>query len=137
MACCDRKPNILLLGIDSLRADRMSCYGYDRLCTPHMDKMAAGGTLYENYFSPSIPTTPGYGSMLTGMDCFSTQVVALRHQGPMRPEIKTLAEVLREAGYNTTSVGFEGNPASRGFDNYIGFSGWGSWNEAAARRLRT
>jgi arylsulfatase A-like enzyme len=94
-----------------------------------MDRFAEGGTLFENAFSPHIPTTSGYGSMLTGLDCFSTQVVALRHQGPMRPEARTLAEILRDNGYTTTSVGFEGNPGSRGFDKYIGFSGWGSWAE--------
>ena len=48
--------------------------------------------------------------MLTGMDVFSTQMVALRHKGPMRPEIKTLAEILKEEGYNTTCVGFYREP---------------------------
>ena len=123
-----RKPNILLIGIDSLRADHMSCYGYPRLTTPHMDRLAQDGTLFENTFSAYIPTTPGYGSMLTGMDVISTQVVALRHKGPLRPEITTLAEILKAQGYNTTSVGFQGNPSSRGFDTYLNFSGWGSWN---------
>ncbi len=131
-----RKPNIVLFGIDSLRADHMSCYGYHRLTTPHIDRFAQGGTLFERTFSPHIPTTSGYGSMLTGMDCFSTQVVALRHRGPMRPEVKTLAEILRENNYNTTSVGFEGNPASRGFDTYIGFSGWGSRSEGRSPKAQ-
>ncbi|MHB0877009.1 MAG: sulfatase family protein [Anaerolineae bacterium] len=124
-----RKPNILLIGIDSLRADRMSAYGYPRLTTPYMDRFARGGTLFERTYSPHIPTTSGYGSMFTGMDCFSNQVVALRHKGPMRPEAKTMAQFCKEAGYNTTSVGFKGNPASRDFDNYIEFTGWGSWEE--------
>ena len=124
-----RRPNIVLLGIDSLRADHMSCYGYHRLTTPHIDRFATTGTLFEKAFSPYIPTTSGYASMLTGMDVFSTQVVALRHKGPMRPEIRTLAEILREQGYETVSVGFEGNPASRGFDKYLNFAGWGSWKE--------
>jgi len=131
-----RKPNILLIGIDSLRADHMSCYGYPRLTTPHIDRFAQGGTLFENAFSAYIPTTPGYGSMLTGMDLFTTQVVALRHKGPLRPEVVTLAEILREAGYSTTSVGFQGNPSSRGFDNYIQFPGWGSWNEGRSPKAQ-
>jgi len=123
-------PNILLLGIDSLRADHMSCYGYGRLTTPHMDRFAQEGTLFERYYSPHIPTTSGYANMLTGMDVFSTQVVALRHKGPMREEIKTLPEILREAGYTTTCVGFRGNAASRGFDTYIDYdSGWKTWSE--------
>ena len=124
-----RKPNIVLLGIDSLRADHMSCYGYPRLTTPHIDRFAQGGALFERTYSPHIPTTSGYASMFTGMDCFGTQVVALRHKGPLRPEAKTLAEFLQEAGYATTCVGFSGNPASRGFDTYLTFPGWGSWNE--------
>ena len=62
-----KTPNLILLGIDSLRRDHMSLYGYPRLTTPHMDHFAAGGTVFENLFSPSIPTTPGYSSMFTGM----------------------------------------------------------------------
>jgi arylsulfatase A-like enzyme len=120
------KPNLILIGIDSLRRDRMSLYGYNRLTTPHIDRYAAGGTVFEKPFSPSIPTTPGYASMLTGMDCFGTDVVALRHEGAMHDDVTTLAEVLRDSGYESTCVGFQGNPASRGFDNYIQFEGWGS-----------
>lgn len=123
-----QRPNILLLGIDSLRADHMSCYGYQRQTTPHLDRFAAQSTLFENTYSPHIPTTSAYASMLTGMDVFSTQVVALRHQGPLRPEVQTLPELLSAAGYNTTCVGFSGNPSSRGFDKYLEFPGWGSWN---------
>jgi len=131
-----QKPNILLIGIDSLRADHISCYGYKRLTTPHIDRFAQDGTLFENTFSAYIPTTSGYGAMLTGMDLFTSQVVALRHRGPMRPEVHTLAEILRDAGYNTTSVGFSGNPASRGFDKYIDFPGWGSWNEGRSPKAQ-
>ncbi|MEZ4712783.1 MAG: sulfatase [Caldilineaceae bacterium] len=131
-----RKPNIVLLGIDSLRADHMSSYGYHHLTTPHMDRFAQGGTLFENTFSPHIPTTSAYSSMLTGRDCFGTQVVALRHKGPLRAEVPTLPEMLRDAGYNTTCVGFSGNPASRGFDTYLTFPGWGSWNEGRSPKAQ-
>jgi arylsulfatase A-like enzyme len=131
-----RKPNILFIGIDSLRADRLSSYGYHRLTTPHIDHFAEGGTLFERTYSPFIPTTSGYGSMLTGMDVFSTQVVALRHQGPLRPEVQTLPEILKAQGYNTTCVGFSGNAASRGFDKYIDFPGWGSWNEGRSPKAQ-
>jgi arylsulfatase A-like enzyme len=124
-----RQPNILLIAIDSLRADHMSCYGYHRLTTPHIDHFAQDAVLFEQTYSPHIPTTPAYASMLTGMDCFNTQVVALRHQGGLRPEVRTMAEILRDEGYNTTCVGFTGNPSSRGFDTYLDYAGWGSWNE--------
>lgn len=120
-----KQPNIVLMGVDSLLATHMSCYGYHRLTTPHIDKFAESGTLFEKTYSAHIPTTSAYASMLTGLDTFSTQVVALRHRGGLREEVKTLAEILREAGYDTTCVGFSNNPSSRGFDTYLDFSGWG------------
>lgn len=131
-----RKPNILLIGIDSLRADHMSCYGYHRQTTPHIARFAEGGTLLEQTYSAYIPTTSGYGSMLTGMDVFTTQMVALRHQGPLRPEVKTLAEILRDEGYNTLCVGFSGNAASRGFDKYLKYPSWGRWSEGRSPKAQ-
>jgi len=120
-----KKPlNIVMFAIDSLWADHMSCYGYHRLTTPHIDKFAKSGVLFERTYSPHIPTTPAYATMLTGMDCFSTQVVALRHKGGLTDRVATLPEILREAGYETTCIGFRGNPSSRGFDNYIDYEGW-------------
>ena len=130
------KPNVLLIGVDSLLADHMSCYGYHRHTTPHIDRFAQGGTLFERTYSAHIPTTSAYSSMLSGMDCFSTQVVALRHKGPLRPEVKTLAEILRESGYSTTCVGFGGNPGSRGFDSYFEYPGWGSWAEGRSPKAQ-
>lgn len=132
-----RKPNIVFLGIDSIRADHMSCYGYPKLTSPHMDQFAQGGVLFERTYSPHIPTTSAYTNMLTGMDVFTTQVVALRHQGPLRPEVRTLPEVLRDNGYNTSCVGFTGNPASRGFDKYIDYPAWGSWNEGRSPKAES
>jgi arylsulfatase A-like enzyme len=114
----------------------MSCYGYQRQTTPHMDRFAAEGALFEQTFSAYIPTTSAYTAMLTGMDLFTSQVVALRHKGPLRPEVQTLPEILREAGYDTTCVGFSGNPASRGFDRYLEFAGWGSWREGRSPKAQ-
>ncbi|MBW3623069.1 MAG: sulfatase-like hydrolase/transferase, partial [Armatimonadetes bacterium] len=129
-----KKPNLILFGVDSLWADHMSGYGYSRLTTPHIDKFAQSGVLFERTYSPHVPTTSAYSSMLTGRDCFGTNVVALRHKGPLAPEVRTLPELLREQGYTTTCVGFTGNPASRGFDKYIDYSGWGSWEERPSRK---
>ena len=124
-----KRPNILLIGVDSLLSTHMSCYGYHRQTTPHIDRFAEGGTLFEQTFSTHVPTTSAYASMLTGHDCFGTQVVALRHKGPLTSKIKTLPEILRQEGYNTTCVGFDGNPASRGFDKYLSYPSWGPAKE--------
>ena len=129
-----RKTNLLLLGVDSLRADHMSLYGYPRLTTPHLDNFVATGAAFTQCFSPHIPTTPGYTSMFTGMDCFGMDVVALRHQGGLGSHLHTLAEILGDDGYQTTCVGFSGNVASRGFKNYLDFTGWGSWNQGRSHK---
>jgi arylsulfatase A-like enzyme len=129
-----RKTNLLLIGIDSIRADHMSGYGYHRLTTPHLDKFMSAGAVFENAFSPHIPTTPGYTSMFTGMDTFGMDVVALRHQGGLLKKLRTLAEILGKEGYATSCVGFSGNVASRGFQKYFDFSGWGSWAEGRSHK---
>lgn len=46
-----RRPNVVLIGIDSLRADHMRCYGYPRLTTPHIDRFAREGSLFERTYS--------------------------------------------------------------------------------------
>jgi len=124
-----KKPNLILIGIDSLRADHMSLYGYNRLTTPHIDRFSEDGCVFMNTFSTHIPTTSGYSNMLTGLDAFGTNVVALRHKGDLAEGVVTLPEVLSQNGYNTTCVGFKGNPASRGFQNYLEYAGWGSYAE--------
>ena len=129
-----KHPNILLIAVDSLISTHMSCYGYSRQTTPHIDRFAAGGALFERTFSPFVPTTSAYASMLTGTDLFTNQVVALRHRGPLTPKVRTLAEILRKSGYNTTCVGFSGNPASRGFSRYLNYEGWGSSPDGRAHK---
>ena len=129
------KPNVLLIAVDSLRANHMSCYGYEKLTTPHIDHFTGQCTLFEKTYSAHIPTTGAYASLLTGRDSFATQVVALRHHGPMTSKVKTLAEILRGHGYNTTCVGFTGNPAGRGFEKYLNYSeSWGSYDDRPLRK---
>ncbi len=126
-----RRPNLLFFGVDSLRRDHMSLYGYPRLTSPHLAKFAAGGTVFENCFSPSVPTTSGYAIMMTGRDCFGTNVVALRHGGPMADGVTTLTEVLKAEGYEATSVNLGGEQGGRGFEKVLNYQGWG--NEADGR----
>ncbi|MDA0322274.1 MAG: sulfatase [Verrucomicrobia bacterium] len=130
-----KQPNILLIAIDSLRRDHMSCYGYPCLTTPFIDEFAENATLFEETISAHIPTTSAYASMLTGRDCFGTEVVALRHQGPLTKKVRTLPEILRRRGYKSLCVGFTGNPSARGFDKYLDYDEvWGSWEERPLRK---
>ena len=128
------RPNILFFGIDSLRRDHMSGYGYPRLTSPHLDKLAAGGVLFEDAFSPHIPTTPGYANMLTGLDVFGTDRVSLREPGPIMDEVATLPEILKAAGYVCESIGLD-DRLCKGFDQYHGFAGgWGGWDSRPLRK---
>ena len=130
-----KHPNLIVLGVDSLRADHMSLYGYPRLTTPHIDKYMRDAAVFTRHFCPSVPTTSGYSSMLTGLDCFGDGVVALRHEGDMAPGARTLAETLGDAGYETVCLGFTGNAASRGFQKYLDFEGtWKGWEGRPLRK---
>lgn len=130
-----KKPNILFFGIDSLRRDRMSLYGYHKLTTPHIDRyLSTDSVIFNQMFSPSIPTTPGYASMLTGMDCFSTDVVALRHQGKVAAGCKSLQELLREHGYNTTAISYDQIPFDRKLDAKVT---WGGWEQGRSRKAES
>lgn len=99
-----------------------------------MDRLAFQGVLFERNYCPHVPTTSAYASMLTGLDAFSTGVVALRHKGGLPDNVRTLPEILRDHGYESTCVGFTGNPSSRGFDNYLDYTGWGTWEERPLRK---
>jgi arylsulfatase A-like enzyme len=59
-------PNIVLVSIDSLRADHLGCYGYGSRTSPHLDALADGATLFERHISPSAWTLPAHMSLLTG-----------------------------------------------------------------------
>ncbi|HEU5319146.1 MAG TPA: sulfatase [Chloroflexota bacterium] len=131
-----RPPNLLILAVDTLRADRMSCYGHTRLTTPHIDRLASQGVLFERAYCPNVPTTPAYSSMLTGMDVMTTRMVALQSKWPLPEQLKTMPELLREprnGGYVSACVGFSGKAWTeerfRGFDQYHDFRSWMSWEE--------
>ena len=128
-----RPTNILMFAVDSLRRDRLSCYGYGRATSPHIDRLAAGGVLFENMFSPYVPTTPGYSTMLTGRDVMATGQVCLGAKHPLHKDQPTLPEILREHGYVSTCIGFDGG-FYRGFDNYETYEGWGDWEHRPLRK---
>ena len=124
--------NLLILAVDTLRADRMSCYGHHRLTTPHIDRLAAQGALYERAYAPNVPTTPAYSSMLTGMDVMSTRMVALQPNEPLPEHLRTLPDLLRARSYVSACIGFQGEQQEaryRGFDHYHNFRSWMSWEE--------
>jgi len=100
-----RRPNIVMIGSDSLRADRLGLAGYRRPLTPNIDALAARGTAFLNCFVPLARTAPSLASLLSG---------TWPHNHGIRdnyvPDTETtlavpaLARLLRDAGYETAAV---------------------------------
>jgi len=120
------RPNILLISVDTLRPDRLSCYGHRRPSSPVMDRLAREGAMFENVVSSTSWTLPAHGAMFTGLvdsvhGCLETdtRLDESRH---------TLAERLGAAGYETVGI-FSGpllHPVfglSQGFEHYIDCTG--------------
>lgn len=95
------RPNVLLVSLDTVRADRVRCYGYARPTTPGIDALAAGATLFEAAIAPAPWTLPSHASMLTGLYPHSHGAAGWRSILP--PRHVTLAETLLEAGYETAA----------------------------------
>jgi len=94
--------NVLLITVDALRADHLGCYGYGKDITPHIDKLAKGGALFQNAVSQGPFTAPSLPSLMTSTYGY---VHGVRGFGDMlNPSLKTLAEILREEGYLTGAV---------------------------------
>jgi arylsulfatase A-like enzyme len=99
-----KKPNIILISIDTLRYDHLSCYGYCRTTTPRIDQFSGKSVLYNNAYSTAAWTPPAHASMLTGLYPSQHGVIDQNH---LPPEIPTLAKILRKNGYHT--CGFVNN----------------------------
>jgi len=95
-------PNVLIITLDTTRADHLGCYGYDKIKTPHIDSVAREGVLFEEAFSVQPVTLPSHCSIFTGVYPFHHGV---RENGSYKLGEKylTLAEILEEKGYFTAA----------------------------------
>jgi len=96
------KANLLLVTIDTLRADRVSAYGYTAAQTSAMDRLAAEGVLVEDATVQAPQTRPSHVSLLTGLYPHEHGVRDNR-SAPLTPEVPTLATILRGSGYVTAA----------------------------------
>jgi len=116
------RPPVVLISLDTLRADHLSAHGYHRETTPHLDRFAReDAALFENAFTPETWTLPSHMTMLTGL--LPPQHGVARDR-PLQGHIRTLQEVLQQESYLTAA--FTGhtwwfqpaNGFARGFDHY-------------------
>jgi arylsulfatase A-like enzyme len=136
----DDRPNLLIISIDTLRADHLGCYGYARDTSPRIDGLARRGVLFEQACSTAPWTLPSYGSLFTsrsptvhraGMN--AQRAAAFEKPGDasashdveaLAPDLPVLAQILRDKGWAT--AGFHYNPylwgksgIQRGFERWI------------------
>jgi arylsulfatase A-like enzyme len=115
------RPNVLLMVMDTVRADHVSAYGYPRPTTPTLDLLAREGALFERA-STAMPWAPAHISLLTGL--YMTQHGTNALQRVLDPKATPLAEMMQAQGYETLAVsnnGWFGRWANlqRGFDRFI------------------
>jgi uncharacterized sulfatase len=121
------RPDILLLVLDTLRADRLSCYGHPTETSPNLDAFAETGTRFERAISPAQWTIPAHGSLFSGEYPTTHGTTQITHKHAV--EHPTLAEHLIRTGYQT--VGFCNNPLlgvvendlDRGFGEFYNYGG--------------
>jgi len=121
------RPDILLIVLDTLRADRLSCYGYSRETSPHIDASADSGVLFERAVSPAQWTILAYASLFTG-EYPTTHVMTQIYDKHSKTQV-TLAEVLYREGYHTVSfcsnvlLGVVENDLDRGLVEFYNYGG--------------
>jgi arylsulfatase A-like enzyme len=131
-------PNVLVIVVDTLRADHVSSYGYSRTTTPNLDRMAQQGVLFENAISTTSWSLPSHASLLTGRYQFEHGV------GNVQPEpwlgwgrrglggYTTLGEALQQKGYRTGAFSANRTYFSRGLGFGRGFIHFEDYFHSAA-----
>jgi arylsulfatase A-like enzyme len=131
-------PAIFLIVVDTLRPDRLSCYGSTRGLTPNIDELSARGVRFANAHAAASWTVPSMGAMLTSI--YPTQLGLVEEPAPRGtplewrtkrdqlgftppPQVRTLAEILRDSGLRTAA--FVNQPGLNSFDGFLqGFVDW-------------
>ena len=102
MAASEPRPHILVLSVDTLRADRMGSYGYARKTSPHLDDLLAKGARFADARTIEPLTAPALASMLTSLP--PHEHGSTRNGLRVRPELPSLPKILRRHGYKTGAI---------------------------------
>jgi len=108
--CTDNKPkpiskpkqNVILIVVDTLRADHLGCYGYKKDITPNLDKLAADGILYKRAISTAPWTLPAIGSILSSQ--YPSALGIYDSPDSLNPKFPLLPKILKKHGYSTNGI---------------------------------
>lgn len=96
------KWNVIVVTLDTTRADHLGCYGYEAALTPTLDALAKRGVLFERAYAPCPLTLPSHATMFTGLHPAEHSLMT-NGKGRLPDDVTTLAEVLSEHGYATSA----------------------------------
>lgn len=112
------RPNLMLISIDTLRADFLGCYGYERNTSPALDELAAAGARFDDAVAASPWTLPSHASMLSGL--YPSRHGVLDHNFELTTP--TLGTLLQAAGYQTMAIVNTKNVGAKRFGMLRGFT---------------
>jgi len=122
------RPNVVFILADDLGYGDLGCYGQKMIQTPHLDRMAAEGMRFKQFYAGSTVCAPSRCCLMTGLH---TGHAIIRGNGnvPLRPQDVTVAEIFKQAGYATGIIGkwglgeagTTGIPNRKGFDEFFGY----------------
>lgn len=131
----ERQPNIVFIMADDLGIGDLGVYGQQHIATPNIDRLAANGMLFTDFYAGTTVCAPSRSALLTGQHTGHTHIrgnkeIQPEGQEPLADSIQTLAMVLQQAGYATGAfgkwglgmVGSSGDPNRKGFDTFFGYN---------------
>jgi N-sulfoglucosamine sulfohydrolase len=136
----NNKPNVIIFIADDVSFDDLGCYGNKQVQTPNIDKLAAAGIRFNNFYLTASSCSPSRNSIITGRYPHNTGAAELHTQPPV--EMVSFPEMLKNNGYYTVSSGkfHMGEYARRGFDvihekvSEVGNGGEEKWMAAITER---
>jgi arylsulfatase len=130
-----RRPNIVLILADDLGYGELGCYGQKKIRTPHLDRLAANGLRFTQFYAGNAVCAPSRCVLMTGKHAGhafvrDNRTVGREGQYPIPADSVTIAKVLRSKGYATGAMGkwglgppgSEGDPTKQGFDLFFGYN---------------
>ena len=124
-----QKPNIVFILADDLGYGDLGCYGQAQIATPNLDRLASEGMRFTQSYAGSTVCAPSRCCLMTGMHTGHARIRGNGPDIPLRPEDRTIPEMLKTAGYRTGMFGkwslgaihTTGYPTRKGFDEWFGF----------------